>query len=306
MERTTNHPEPIIILAPPRSFSTVTLAVLACHPDCYGFPEMLLFSVPPEDPAIGHWLDQPGDGARAPDRWSLVRRSGILRTIAEVHEHSQAADALLRARQWLAEHSTWSTVRLMDYLLDLVSPRIGIEKSPDTVGSDDSIDACLRAYPLARYLHLTRHPVSTQRSMHAHWRNMPRPDDRTLVAEAASWWYKGHSRVIRTLALLPDGQWMRVRAEDLLSEPQVHLPRVLDWLRLPCDDQIIARMLRPQDWRFAGTGPTGNLFGGDPRFMRSPELRPVHEPGPVTFDPAWGLPQEMQARMKTLAGYLGY
>jgi hypothetical protein len=302
-DRGCRHPQPVFILAPPRSFSTVTLAVLAGHPDCYGFPEMLLFSVPLSDPRVANLLNESGHRPRMPQRWILSRQSGIMRAIAEVHESSQSADALLRAREWLVGHSAWSTVQLMNYLLDLVSPRIGIEKSPDTVGTDDRLDACLDAYPHARYLHLTRHPVSSQRSMHAHWRRLPGP---TLIAEAASWWYLGHCRVIRTLARLPDSQWMRLRAEDLLREPRVHLPRVLAWLGLPSDDHIVARMVHTQDWPFAGTGPAGDLFGGDPLFMRSPELRPVAEPGPVLFDPSWGLPAQMQARMKTLARYLGY
>ena len=36
--------EPIFLLAPARSYSTITLALLAGHPDIYGFPEMLLFT----------------------------------------------------------------------------------------------------------------------------------------------------------------------------------------------------------------------------------------------------------------------
>jgi hypothetical protein len=284
----------------------VSLAVLAGHPDCYGFPEMLLFGVPRAAPTVGSLLDDGGRSAGALDRWIRARQSGILRTIAEVHERSQTADALQRAREWLLERSAWSTVRLMDYLLDLVSPRIGIEQSPDTVSSDDRIDACLSAYPHARYLHLTRHPVSTQRSIQERWRKLPGRDDCMLIAEAASWWYLSHSRVVRTLARLPESQWMRLRAEDLLRQPQVYLPKVLGWLGLPCDDQIIARMVRTQDWRFAGTGPTGDLFGGDPQFMLSPELHPIEEPGPVSFPASWGLPAVMQARMKKLASYLGY
>ena len=34
--------EPIVLLAPARSYTTVTVALLSGHPDIYGFPEMLL------------------------------------------------------------------------------------------------------------------------------------------------------------------------------------------------------------------------------------------------------------------------
>jgi Sulfotransferase family len=302
----TGHPEPIFILAPPRSYSTVSLAILAGHPECYGFPELLLFEDPAGASTVGALLDAPGSEAGAPDRSVKVRQSGILRALAEIHEGSQADSALMDARRWLLERSAWPTARVLEHMLDCVSPRIGIEKSPETTRSDDSINACLRAYPQARYIHLTRHPVTTQRSMHKHWQQLPGRDHRTLVAEAASWWYLSHSRVVRSLAPLPESQWLRLRAEDLLREPKVHLPRVLDWLGLPCNDEIIARMLRTEDWRFAGTGPTGDLYGGDPQFMLSPALRAIEKPCPVSFDASWGLPAQMQIRMQRLAEYLGY
>ena len=129
---------------------------------------------------------------------------------------------------------------------------------------------------------------------------------RGLHGTAASAWYLNHSRVVEALSGLPRSQWIRLRAEDLLREPDVVLPRVLDWLRLPCSDEIIARMRRTDLWPFAGFGPSGRLQGGDPKFFGSPALRPVPPPGPVVFDPALGLPDEMCRRMKLLASYLGY
>jgi len=40
--------EPIFILAPARSYSTVTVAMLSGHPQIYGFPELLTFNVATE------------------------------------------------------------------------------------------------------------------------------------------------------------------------------------------------------------------------------------------------------------------
>lgn len=294
-----SRPHPLFILAPARSFSTVSVALLAGHPGLYGFPELLLFSTMPEAPTVGRLLGQ-----------RFLRRSGVLRAVAEVHEASQAPDALGRAEQWLAERGNWTTVELMDHLLDLISPRIGLEKSPDTVGSDQRLAACLEAYPDARFLHLTRHPVSTQRSMHLHWAHLYEADRsggaQRLIAAAASSWYLAHRRIVRALSQLPPGQWIRVRAEDLVSTPGRQLPRILSWLDLPWDDQMIKRMQRTQDWRFAGTGTKGNLFGGDPTFMRAPALNLAIEPPPEQLDPPWHMPTEMRRRIDALAHHLGY
>jgi hypothetical protein len=278
--------EPIFLLAPARSYSTVSLALLAGHPDLYGFPEMLIFTAN----TVGELLDQCGPWRHRPIL-AENRLSGIIRATAELHDESQESWATRNARQWLAERSSWSPVDLMDHLLRLAYPKIGLEKSPDTVATDEALDACFDHYPNSRYIHLTRHPVTTMRSAITYWRSVS--DDRTgLAAFAASSWYSGHRRILRKLDQLPAGNWLRIKAEDLVTDPATWLPRLLDWLGLPHDDAIVARMTRTERWRFAGTGPSGDLLGGDGKFMRSPALRPIPEPTTTAFDPAWGLLDE--------------
>jgi hypothetical protein len=292
--------EPVFLLAPARSYSTVTLALLAGHPDIYGFPEMGLFTAD----TVGELLE-PEPTLRRPPALVEFKRGGILRAVADLREESQEEPAIRRAEVWLAERSSWSPRQLMDYLLGLAHPRTGLEKSPETVSTAGALDACLASYPHARYLHLTRHPASTMRSMHEHWRSLGR-SERVLVVSAASAWYLGHARIIRTLAELPARQWTRIRAEDLLREPLTRLPPLLDWLGLRCDGDIVSRMTHTENWQFASTGPSGRLLGGDPKFMRSPELRPVPEPGEIAFDESWGLLDEMRDRMTALARCLQY
>ncbi|MCQ4042785.1 sulfotransferase family protein [Streptantibioticus rubrisoli] len=296
-------PEPVFMLAPPRSYSTVCLALLAGHPGIYGFPELLLFPLT----TVGELLTE---GQRAPDldrRYVEARQSGPLRALAQVHEGSQSDAAIDRARAWLHGHAGWPVTRLFDHLLAEVAPRIGLEKSPDTIGSDQAVAACLAAYPRARFLHLTRHPEATQRSMHRHWQDLTHfHSRRQVIVAAASTWYLGHSRTVRTLSALPAERWLRVTAENLLREPRTWLPRILDWLDLPYDDAVLTRMLHTERWEYAGRGESGRLLGGDAVFMYHPALRAVPDPGPVAFDPAWGLPAEMCRRMTELAELLGY
>jgi Sulfotransferase family len=293
--------EPVFLLAPARSYSTVTLALLAGHPDVYGFPEMGLFPAR----TVGDLL-APEPTPRRPASLVEFKRGGILRAVADLREESQEEPAIRRAEAWLAERSSWPPRQLMDYLLGLAYPRTGLEKSPETVSTAEALDACLASYPHARYVHLTRHPASTMRSVQEHWGRWPGRSKKALVVSAASAWYQGHARIVRTLAQLPARQRARIRAEDLLREPLTRLPPLLDWLGLRGDRDIVSEMTHTENWQFASTGPSGRLFGGDPSFMRSPELRLVPEPGEIDFDESWGLLDEMRERMTALARYLEY
>jgi hypothetical protein len=292
--------EPVFLLAPARSYSTVTVALLAGHPAIYGFPEMLLFSAD----TVGE-LIQKTPRPRQPPAFVESQRSGILRAVADLLEGSQEQPAIARAEAWLTARSSWPPYQLMDYLLEQAYPQVGLEKSPETVITNRALDACLDRYPNARYIHLTRHPVTTMRSHIDHLRCLGR-SEKALVVGAASSWYLCHARIVRRLAQLPDRQWTRIRAEDLLREPATHLPRLLSWLELPTDAQLVARMMHTEKWRFAGTGPAGRLFGGDPKFMRSPVLRPIREPGEIAFDESWGMPDGVRDRLTALANALGY
>jgi hypothetical protein len=283
----------------------VTTAILAGHPGIYGLPETLLFNAA----TVGELLADARASRALPSSISEFRLSGLLRAVAELREQDQGSAAIQRARDWLGQRLSWPTVTLMEYLRELVPAGIGLEKSPDTVSADDRLARCVRSWspPGARYLHLTRHPVTCQRSIYRHLRRTLRgPDDSVLVAKAASTWYSGHLRVMRALAPLPASAWLRVRSEDLLRHPDVWLPRILEWLGVECDDSVIAGMLRTEQWRFAHTGATGGLFGGNAEFLVSPALRPIPDPGPAAFEPAPGLPADMCARMNALAGELGY
>jgi len=293
---------PVFLLAPIRSFSTVCLALLAGHPELYGFPEMLLFSTPD----VRGLLNEQARRPEVPRPWIRSRLTGVLRAVAELHEQSQRPDAIARAESWLAQRADWPTVRLMDHLLDLAQPRTGLEKSPDSTHSDQTLDACISAYPNARFIHLTRHPVTTQRSMHRHLRYLWADDPQGMFVRSASVWYLTHLRIAKRLAALPPEKSQRVRAEDLLGEPDVWLRRICEWLGLARDADVIARMRHTESWRFAGTGASGSLGGGDPKFMHSPKLRPITEPGPVEFPPGWGLHPELTRRMTRLAMFLGY
>lgn len=299
------HPDPVFVLAPARSCSTVTIALLSGHPDIHAFPELLLF----QEPTVGcllNGLTTPQlQYARGWAQWSLA---GLLHTVAELYGEGQRSDDSIRwARTWLEARRDLPATDLLHYLLHQVSPLTGVEKSPGTTNSDEALARCLAAFPRARLIHLVRHPVATQASMREHWQRFftGRPAVELSVT-CATTWYQAHQRIVTALDQLPPAQRIRVRAEDLLNEPQTWLCRILRFLGLRADDDIVTAMLRTEQWHYATASGSNAPYGGDPKFMRSPRLRPVRDPGPVSFPSAWQLPAEMERRMAQLAERFGY
>lgn len=303
---TGTHPArpPVFLLAPARSYSTVAVAMLAGHPRLFAFPELLLFPVRRLRDLLDEELARTGN-LRV---WAISRVNGILRAVAQLHEGSQDDEAIRAAQDWVLAHDDWTTQELLDHLLGLVAPAIGVEKSPDTVNSDEAIVSCVHAYPDARFLHLTRHPVTSQRSMRKYWSSQtPEGGSESLVATSAVAWYWGHRRIVQTLDTLPVRQWMRIRAEDLLRAPEQCLPGILDWLGLECSAEIIARMRQTERWTFAGFDSGSRLGGGDRLFLTEPRLREVGgPPSSVVFEPELGIPPPIENAMRELAEQLGY
>jgi hypothetical protein len=314
---------PVFILSPARSYSTVSLALLSGHPRLFGFPETLLFLTP----TIGELIEVCAHGpamprveptARSAALFRDSRLSGLARVIALLHEASQDEGAVLRALEWLFDHRQWSSVEVMDYLRQLISPQIAIEKTPEISYSNQALTRCISAYPNSRYLHLTRHPVTWQRSMDEAselWLRDAPPElsFRSACRSAGLMpaynimsWYTCHLRIIRALQAVPRDQWMRVRAEDLLSAPHVWLPRILSWLQLESSDLLIAQMIHTENWPFAGGRSDSRRRDGDWKFFADPALRPVELPESGLVDPKWQITPASYQRIAALATDLGY
>jgi hypothetical protein len=296
--------DPVFMLAPARSYTTVSIALLAGHPELYGLPETNLFlrDTVGEIIAIpdGQYID------RAGRRHSLM---GLERALAQLHDGRQDQAAMDRALDWIRQQPGMSTTEVMEHLLRLIYPRIGVEKSPGTVASAQALSRCLRSFPGARYLHLTRHPVSTQRSMLKLYSQYLFPAgmahaERVRLCVIA--WHTAHLRIVRALRAVPQCQWLRVRAEDLIGDPFTWLPQILGWLGVRCNEAIIDRMLDTQRWEFAGWDGHAGFGGADPYFLAAPALRPVPPPEPDVVDSSWEIGDDIAAKVTTLARYLGY
>ena len=66
---------------------------------------------------------------------------------------------------------------------------------------------------------------------------------------------------------------MRLRGEDLLSEPRIYVRQIAEWLGLRTDDEATEAMLHPENSPFACYGPANAKFGNDPNLLEAVCLR---------------------------------
>jgi Sulfotransferase family len=277
--------------------------MLGQHPELVGLPELKVFSCP----TIGEME------ASLPRFWierGVTHRSpGLVRSLAEFEFGDQSLGSLAQARAWLRERSLWSGADVLDVLMERLRPRVCVEKSPENVETEAALERLMTAYPRARYLHLTRHPITSQRSIQEH-RRRTRPGA-SQVGEPVSGiaaWFETHRRILRCTATLPKDRYMRVRGEDVLNHTCAQLGAIADWLKLRTDQSAIEAMTHPEASPFAGFGPPGSgvTGGNDPSFLRDPIPHRVEVLSTVSEPPGWSEKSSVWQMVVDLANQLGY
>ncbi|HEV7859196.1 MAG TPA: sulfotransferase [Pyrinomonadaceae bacterium] len=261
--------DPIIVLAAPRSFSTVTCAMVGQHPQLYGLPETFLFT----HETVGEWWA---------DYDETFRMDGLLRAVAEIIFGGQTQAQVNRARAWLQERLNWGTDDVFKALSESVSPRALVEKTPRMSARLEHIDRVARKFPRARFLHVVRHPLGQVQSRlervhekNSH-RHMPPQGDISdqFGGHPEIVWFRCNSNIIMYLESISPERQMLLRGEDLLAEPEIHLRHFVNWLGLRADAEAIEAMKHPEASPFASVGPPNAPSGGDKKFLLNPALRP--------------------------------
>jgi len=273
------------------------------HPQLLGLPELKLFACA----TLGELA------ATLPPFWIargvLHRSPGLIRAVAQLIFGDQSVTSMQQALAWMLERNHWSGAEVLDGLMERALPRCCVEKSPENVESDAALARLAAAYPRARYLHLTRHPVATQRSIEAHLERMlpgRGAIDQPMSGIAA--WYVAHSRILRLAAALSPDRYLRVKAEDVLNDPLPQLGAIAAWLGLGVDACSIDAMTHAERSPFATPAPTGDDLpaGNDPAFLRDPRPRSVEVPGAVVMPEGWAESQQAWQFVVELAAALGY
>jgi hypothetical protein len=307
---------PLLILAPSRSFTSVTCAMLGQHPQMYGLPEVNLFC----DLTM---RARAARVARAPHPMG----NGLTRAVAQIYFGGQTESTVHQAREWLDARSGLTTAAMFRALASAVFPLTAVDKSPNTASRAGNLRRAYRHFPHARFLHLLRHPrghgESVMKAAEERRRSGSIPPEHWLSRVASypsarvpgggipgphNAWYVSHTIIGDFLRSVPDGAQMRIRGEDLLSGPDDVLRRIADWLGLRTDAPAIEAMKHPEASPYAFEGPPGARFGNDIFFLREPALRPGRVPahrldGPLSWRDD---DQELPAGVKALAVEFGY
>lgn len=295
--------EIVIILAPPRSFTTVVSAMLGQHPQLYGIPETYLFTCD----SVSEWATL----YRGTDHMD-----GALRAVAEVIFGQQSKPTINLARQWLQARSLLTTSDVIRLLGRRLSPAILVEKTPAASERLESMRRMGRDFPAARFVHLTRHPLSQVRSRLQRRLHAGTADTPAALAEAAQalgeepelLWLRTHTAILRFLQEVPCDHQLRARGEDVLAAPDEALPRIAEWLGIRTDDEAIDAMKHPERSAFARAGPPNAVRGGDEKFFEDPILRWDSRGEPRLDQPVpWRSSEESLGReVRELACRLGY
>lgn len=306
--------KPLIILSPPRSFSSVVSTMIGQHPQLYAFPELYLFNFNNlhEFFAFGK---KHRYGSDIP---------GLIRTIAQEVYGKQTVQTNLKAIDWLKERSDWSTEKVFNYLLDLINPKIGLEKTPATSRKIHNLERLYNIFPQAYFLHLTRHPVPAKKSIEEflakkdlkHYKKTGIWQAEKSQVNGLLVWLHYHNNIAKFTKNLPAGQTMRIKGENILSQPDVYLPQISQWLGLRTDTEAIEAMKHPENSSYAYVGSFPARGGNDLKFMRNPKLRrgTVKEPSLQQFwegslsqqSEETNFNSELQENINNLAFALGY
>lgn len=265
----------LVILCPPRSFSSVISTMIGQHPEMYGLPELHLGM----GDTVGDVIER---DRRVGRQWGRLRElgpPGLLRTLSELECGSQGEADIARVGGWLEARRDWSTGRMLDHVLGLVSARtharVAVEKSPMIAANPRNLARQRAIAPHATYLHLTRNPIEA-RSSALRLRAVAEEERPGLSRDSRDplyIWTEAHRNILKLLAALPAGQAMRLRGEDILSDPETWLAQIAEWQGLGTCPRAIEAMKHPERSAYAGAGPANADGGHDPFFLESPALR---------------------------------
>ncbi len=283
------NPNPLFILAPPRSFTSVICGIIGSHPQMYALPEVNLFAADDYDGLTeAVYSLRPGF------------RHGLLRAIAELGLGDQSVENIDAAGSYLEENHALPGGEIFADLAAWAAPRALVDKSPLYVYTQESLERIDQAFPNARYLHLTRHPRGTCESVFKLREKVQKTLGRfqgfagrrnnndtynklAEIEDPESLWLEPHKRIMKFLANVPVERRLWLRGEEFMGNPDAHLPLICEWLEIDTDQDSLEAMKHPEDSPYACLGPTNARFGNDPSYLEAPELR-KYTPKALSFE----------------------
>ncbi len=294
----TTTPQPLFILCPGRSFSSVICSVIGQHPEAFGLPEVNLFAREKISDLID--IDIPFVGIPGIS-------SGLRRALSELMFAEQTNESIGKVDDWLAERRDWPGPRMFEYLRDLAAPRVVVDKSPANT-QPQAAARLFVTYPEAKFLHISRHPRATCRSRHKAYAGRKRWD--FLIADDdQEYWRRHHVSAMQPARDMGPDQYMFLHGEWFLENPRPVLKQICEWLSISTDKAAIDMMMKPEKSPFAVVGPDRAKHGNNRGFIENPHLRIGKVPEENLDDPLeWREPENVHftPETRTLAHILGY
>lgn len=304
--------DPIFVLAGPRSYSSLVVAMIGQHPELYGMPELNLFQCADMEEFNS---GENADGTSKSPFWRSMRH-GLLRTVAQVFSGEQTAESIRMAERWLRTRETQSSGETFIELCEAVAPLRIVEKSPALLRKRLFMDRMLEAFPNAKFIHLVRSPIDQCRSaLDAKGGvgillSLNCVDYRgdTAELEPQILWHDTQVQILRFLDQLPPEQFITLRGEDLLNDTDATLKSICRWLKIADTDDAITAMKRPEEGPYSFIGPANASHGNDVNFLKSPALREgAVTPAALDAPLPWRSDDErLHPRVVNLAQALGY
>lgn len=265
--------DPVFLLAPPRSYTSLINAMLGQHPQAFGLPELCLFNGKRLKDLWIRESDEISDNSRV--------RHGLLRAVAEIYGGEQTKATVTMASHWAAAREDVAVGEVYQELVAKIDPLIAVEKSPAYTIALERMLAMHEAFPNARFVHLTRHPVGQCKSvMKMNWgafalyaNSIEFQEDRAVI-EPQFAWHDLNINILNFLDTVPADSQIRIRGEDVMSDPPAQLAAICRWLGIRDDPDAVDEMMHPERSPFACFGPLMAMFGNDPNFLRGPTFRP--------------------------------
>lgn len=305
-------PDPVFVLAAPRSYSSLVNAMIGQHPEMYGMPELNLFQCQTMDEFNS---GKNADGSVKSPFWKSMRH-GLLRAVAEIYAAEQTPESIRMAERWLKTREDKTSAEVFQELCAAVAPRRIVEKSPGILRKQVFMDRMLKAFPKAKFIHLVRNPIDQSLSMMKAKggigvllsMNCVDYTDDDPALEPQILWHDTQVQILRFLDRLPDEQVITLRGEVLLNEPDDTLAQLCRWIGISDDAAAIAAMKQPEASPYSMIGPTNAPLGNDVNFLKSPALRAGGVKVSDLETPlAWRADdQPLHPRVQDLARALGY
>lgn len=254
VEREANPPA-VFILAPPRSGTTLLRVMLAGHPGLFSTSELQLLGFPTlqarQDAYTGRfglWLD------------------GTIRTLMELESLDVNA---ARAEMARAVTDDLSTQQFYRRLQERAAPRLLVDKSPSYALDPGALRKAERDFAKPFFIHLVRHPVPVIWSFEKHHMDQAlylhdHDFDRRTLAELV--WTASHQVVTEFLDGLPSTRWHRIHFENLVTDPEPELSRLLERLGLPFHPDVLDPYAHRERKMIDGVVPESRPMG-DTRFL---------------------------------------